>query len=115
MSEQNEIILDPNTITMLTEMEAVFSKFDIDYYLAGAFARDIQFQTKQPDSNFRKTDDVDLAVCISHEDRYNEVMDALVETGSFVRDEKEIIKLHYKLGIEVDLIPFGEMKMKQDM
>lgn len=110
MSEQNEIILDPNIITMLTEMEAVFRQFEIDYYLAGAFARDVQFQTKQPDSNFRKTDDVDLAVCISHEERYNEVMDALEATGSFVRDKKEIIKLHYKLGLEVDLIPFGEIE-----
>lgn len=110
MSEQNEITLDPNINTMLTEMEAVFKQFDIDYYLAGAFARDIQFQTKQPDSNFRKTDDVDLAVCISHEDRYNEVMNALEATGSFVRDKKEIIKLHYKLGLEVDLLPFGEIE-----
>ena len=110
MSEQNEITLDPNVVTMLTEMEAVFSKFDIDYYLAGAFARDIQFQTRQPDSNFRKTDDVDLAICISHEDRYNEAMDALEATGSFVRDKKEIIKLHYRLGLEVDLIPFGEIE-----
>src|ERR1039458_1585921 len=102
MSEQNEIILDPNIFTLLTEMEAVFRKFGIDYYLAGAFARDIQFQTKNSEKFIRKTDDVDLAVCISHEDRYNEVMDALVATGSFVRDEKEIIKLHYRLGVEVD-------------
>lgn len=113
MSEQNEIILDPNIFTLLTEMEAVFRKFGIDYYLAGAFARDIQFQTKQAEKTFRKTDDVDLAVCISHEDRYNEVMDALVATGSFVRDEKEIIKLHYRLGIEADLIPFGEIENKK--
>lgn len=110
MSEQNEIILDPNIISLLTEMETVFSKFGIDYYFAGAFARDIQFQTKQGKSNFRKTDDVDLAVCISHEDRYNEVMEALEATGSFERDKKEIIKLHYRLGIEVDLIPFGEIE-----
>ena len=110
MSEQNEIILDPNILTLLTEMEAVFNKFGIDYYVAGAFARDIQFQTKQPDSNFRKTNDVDLAVCINHEDHYNDVMDALVATNSFVRDEKEIIKLHYRLGIEVDLIPFGAIE-----
>lgn len=110
MSEEKEIILDPNIIVMLTEMEVVFNQFEIDYYLAGAFARDIQFQKKEPNSNFRKTNDVDLAVCISHEDHYNEVMDALVATGSFVRDEKEIIKLYYRLGIEVDLIPFGEIE-----
>jgi len=48
-----------------------------------------------------------LAICISHEDRYNEIMDALVATGSFSRNQKETIKLHYRLGIEVDIIPFG--------
>lgn len=110
MSEEKEIQLDPNAIEMLQEMEVVFSKFGIEYYLAGAFARDVQFQTKNPESFIRKTDDIDLAVCISHEEKYNEVMEALVATGSFTRDEKEIIKLHYRLGKEVDLIPFGEIE-----
>ena len=110
MSDKNEIQLDPNTIEMLHEMETVFKKFDIEYYLAGAFARDIQFQTKNSEIFIRKTDDIDLAVCISHEEKYNEVMEALVATGSFTRDEKEIIKLHYRLGKEVDLIPFGEIE-----
>jgi predicted nucleotidyltransferase len=110
MSDKNEIQLDPNTIEMLHEMETVFKKFDIEYYLAGAFARDVQFQTKNSEIFIRKTDDIDLAVCISHEEKYNEVMEALVATGSFTRDEKEIIKLHYRLGKEVDLIPFGEIE-----
>lgn len=110
MSDQNKITLDPNIFTMLTEMQAVFKKFDIEYYFVGAFARDIQFKTKQSDSNFRKTDDVDLAVCIGNEDQYNGVLAALEATGSFVRDEDIIIKLHYRLGLEVDLIPFGAIE-----
>lgn len=110
MSEEKEIHLDPLAIKMLHEMEVIFGKFGIEYYLAGAFARDVQFQRKNPESFIRKTDDIDLAVCISHEEKYNEVMDELVATGSFTRDEKEIIKLHYRLGKEVDLIPFGKIE-----
>ena len=113
MSDNSRIELDPNVVALLSEMEVVFTKFGIEYYIAGAFARDIQFQTKQPDSNFRKTNDVDLAVCVNHEDRYNELIDSLVATGSFRRDEKEIIKLHYRLGIEVDIIPFGDIEDKK--
>jgi len=103
MSEPIEISLDPNTVQMLHEMETVFSKFGIEYYLAGAFARDVQFNTKNANSFARKTDDVDLAICISHEEKYNEVMEALVATGSFTRDKNEIIKLYYRLGLEVSI------------
>lgn len=110
MSDNNEIKLEPIIISMLTEMQAVFSKFGIDYFLVGAFARDIHFSSQQESLNFRRTNDVDLAVCINHEDRYNEVIDALVSTGLFIRDEKEIIKLYYKEAVEVDLIPFGEIE-----
>ncbi|MDE3181933.1 MAG: nucleotidyl transferase AbiEii/AbiGii toxin family protein [Bacteroidota bacterium] len=94
-------------------MEAVFSQFGIEYYLAGAFARDVQFKTRNSHSFARKTNDIDLAVCISHEDKYNEVMEALVATGSFTRDPDEIIKLYHRSGGEVDLIPFGEIENKE--
>ncbi len=110
MSEEKEIQLSPNVIEMLHEMENVFNKFGVEYYLVGAFARDVQFQTKNPESFIRKTNDIDLAISISNENEYNAIIDALVATSSFTRDEKEIIKLHYKLGIEVDLIPFGEIE-----
>ena len=46
MSEEKEIQLSPNVIEMLHEMENVFNKFGVEYYLVGAFARDVQFQTK---------------------------------------------------------------------
>ena len=110
MSEEKEIQLSPNVIEMLHEMENVFNKFGVEYYLVGAFARDVQFQTKNPESFIRKTNDIDLAISISNEHEYNAIIEALVATSSFTRDEKEIIKLHYKLGIEVDLIPFGEIE-----
>ena len=110
MSDQYEIILDPYILSMLAEIEEVFRRLDIDFYFAGAFARDLQFKSRQPDSNFRKTGDIDFAVCVGSEEKYNEVIEALVATGAFKRDAAEIIKLHHRSGIEVDLIPFGDIE-----
>lgn len=110
MSELQEISLDPITAQILFEIEDVFRSFGVEYYMVGAFARDVQFQTKHPETFGRKTNDIDLAVCISSEDKYNALLEALVATGSFARDKNEIIKLHYKFGNEIDLIPFGEVE-----
>ncbi len=110
MSDYNEIILHPDILKMFSEMEPVFKKFEIEFYLAGAFSRDIQFGLRQSKEKFRKTEDVDLAVFVNHENNYNELMEALVDTGLFERHEKEIIKLTYRSRIEIDLIPFGEIE-----
>jgi predicted nucleotidyltransferase len=110
MSKPLEISLDAITIRMLHEMQAVFRELDIEYYIAGAFARDVQFQTKNSETFARRTNDIDLAVYVSNEVKYNALIEALVATGSFKRDRDEIIKLYYKLGNEVDLIPFGEIE-----
>lgn len=113
MSESIEITLAPNILSILHEMEEVFKQFSIDYYIVGALARDIYIETKKRDKAIRKTNDVDIAVYLNNEEKYNELMEALVATGSFKRDEKEIIKLYHKSGLEVDLIPFGEIENKQ--
>jgi predicted nucleotidyltransferase len=113
MSERSEISLDTVTVQILHAMEVVFRGFDIEYYVVGAFARDVQFLTKNSETFARKTNDIDLAVCVNNEDKYNALIDALVATGSFTRDKDEIIKLHYRLGNEVDLIPFGEIEDKK--
>ncbi len=110
MSEPLEISLDPRTIQMLHELEVVFRKLEVEFYIVGAFARDLQFLAKNPETFARKTDDIDLAVHISHLDKYDELMEALLATGSFTRDKNEIIKLYYRLGMEVDIIPFGEIE-----
>ncbi len=103
-------MLDEITYQMLSEMEEVFKQFEIEYYLVGAFARDVQFQSKNSNTDLRKTNDIDLAVCINDEESYYKVMESLIATGKFKRDTKEVIKLYYHLGREVDLIPFGKIE-----
>ena len=106
----SNLILAPAIAELLADLEAVFSKFGIDFYLVGAVARDINLSANEQLTSNRGTKDVDLAVKISDEGQYNQVKAALVETGIFEAHETEAIKLMYKNNIEVDLLPFGEIE-----
>lgn len=106
----NNPILAPDVAEMLTDLEAVFSKYDIDFYLVGAVARDIHLSVNDQLTSVRGTKDVDLAITIFDEVQYNKVKAELVETGLFEANEKEAIKLIYKNCIEVDLLPFGDIE-----
>ena len=44
MSENNEQLLTPSVLKMLKQLEQEFSKFGIDYFIVGAFARDLHFE-----------------------------------------------------------------------
>lgn len=63
----NNPILAPAIAAMLTDLAVMFSKFDIDFYLVGAVARDIHLSAKYQWSSPRSTKDVDLAITISDE------------------------------------------------
>lgn len=106
----NNPILAPPVAQMLTDLEVVFSKFGIDFYLVGAVARDIHLSTNKQLASARGTKDVDLAIKISDGGQYKQVKAALVETGLFEAHKTEVIKLMYKNSIEVDLLPFGDIE-----
>jgi predicted nucleotidyltransferase len=92
---------------MLKAIEPVLQQFDIDFYVVGAIARDIQLGEF---AHARKTNDVDLAIRVGDEKQFNALKAALVETGDFTAHKTEAIKLFYKKAIEVDLLPFGEIE-----
>lgn len=100
-------ILHPSVAGMLKAMENIFREFGVDFYLVGAAARDIHLSKKEELASMRKTEDIDLAVMIDDEDQFYAIKDALIATGEFSAHETEAIKIFYKGGIEVDLLPFG--------
>ena len=106
----NNPVLEPALAEMITDLQMVFSKFGIDFYLVGAVARDIHLSTVKGLTSTRGTKDVDLAITISDAGQYNQVKAALVETGLFEAHQTEAIKLMYKNSIEVDLLPFGNIE-----
>lgn len=108
----NNPMLLPLVAEMLTEMSTVCAKFGIDFYLVGAIARDIHLFANEELSSKRRTKDVDLAIAISDQGQYNQIKTSLIETGFFESHESETIKLIYKKGIEVDLLPFGAIEQQ---
>ena len=103
-------ILLPQVISLLKAMEPVFRSFGVDYYLAGALARDVHLSAHEKFSAKRRTKDVDIAVLLDAEEKFYQIKEALVRTGDFEERVNKPIKLIYRGETEVDLLPFGEIE-----
>ncbi|PTQ95499.1 putative nucleotidyltransferase [Mucilaginibacter yixingensis] len=95
---------------MIQDLNTIFSEFGIDYYVVGAIARDIHLSADSTAAAKRKTDDVDLAISINDAGQYEALKQKLFATGNFEPHPTEAIKVFYKGGIELDLLPFGEIE-----
>jgi len=91
-------------------LEKVFLQLDIDYYLVGAFAKEVWatiFDLYTP----RITKDIDLALLIPNEAKFEELRQQLLATGKFKAAYKNEIKFTFDNTIEIDLIPFGGLDL----
>jgi len=91
-------------------MGAILAEFEVDFYVVGAIARDYHLSAKEETAALRKTNDVDLAIMLNDAGQFNQIKDALIASGNFTADDSEHIKLYYKKGMEVDLLPFGKIE-----
>jgi predicted nucleotidyltransferase len=101
------MIINEEAAAMLCALEQVLRRFEIDFYIVGAVARDIRMGGF---AHTRKTNDVDIAIRVGDEEEYNALKAALIATGNFTAHDTEAIKLYYKQAIELDLLPFGEIE-----
>ena len=107
-----EPLLHPSISEMLKDMVPVFAALEIDYYVVGAVARDINLSADSNSGALRKTNDVDLAILVNNDVQFKQLKQELEETGHFSQHPAENIKLYYKNAIEVDLLPFGNIEQE---
>lgn len=105
-----KIKIDPEIAEILEAVQKVFATFDIDFYVVGAVARDLQFAANSGLASIRKTNDVDLAIMVADENQFYDIKNALLATGLFTADKSETIRLFYKHATEIDLLPFGTIE-----
>lgn len=103
-------LIEPVVLELLLDIEPVLQQFEIDFYVVGAIARDIQLGGFV---NTRKTKDVDIAIRVGDEAQFSGLKQALIETGNFEAHPSEAIKLFYKTALEIDLLPFGDIEDDQ--
>jgi predicted nucleotidyltransferase len=92
--------------TTFDALERVFRKFDIDFYLIGAFARDLWLNHLELLPERRTTLDVDFCVYVKSHDDFQRLKNHLSEQEGFIADE-EPYRMYSPDKTIIDLIPFG--------
>lgn len=78
-----------------------------NFMLVGAAARDLLLQHRHGIEPLRKTTDVDFAFAVSDWSAYMALTKRLIESGFFKPDERAQHRLRNRIGIVVDILPFG--------
>jgi predicted nucleotidyltransferase len=112
MSSTSRILLNKITdevvIELLRAVIPVLETAGIDYFVVGAFARDIEMLAKgYTDPPSRKTEDIDLAVMVGSLAEYMALKTELAKLPDFEPSEKEPYRFIFKNAYEVDFLPFG--------
>jgi len=97
---------------MLSALERGLKKFDIDFYLVGAVARDVWMSAIHGIPPSRITGDIDFAVFINDKGTYEALKKYLIETEGFHPYKGNAFVLVWNGFIQVDLLPFGEIEGK---
>jgi len=90
-------------------LEEAFAATGTDYYIIGALARDVWYS--RGSKTFRQTKDVDFAVLVGSNDDYNAVKQYLKENKNFVDSKENAFVMHTASGVQVDILPFGEIEI----
>ena len=96
---------------LLHIVEQVFIRCDVDFYLLGAIARDAWYAKGKIES--RATRDVDFAVYISREEKYDLVLEELISNHGFSEIKDEPFRLQTPFASTIDIIPFGEISIDE--
>jgi predicted nucleotidyltransferase len=87
-------------------LERTFRKFNIDFYLIGAFARDLWLNHLEVLPERRTTLDVDFCVYIKSQQDFHALKLYLSQEEKFIADD-EPYRMHAPDQTIIDLIPFG--------
>lgn len=98
---------------MMKALQRAFRKFDVDYIIIGAFARDfwLKYIHQMPESK-RKTKDIDVAIILKTMSQFEELKDYLIKEEDF-RATHNKFRMISKEGIEIDLSPFGDIELEE--
>lgn len=91
-------------------LENAFTALDIDFYILGAVARDtwlVKYGLMSIGTN-----DLDFAVYIASKGQYKLLTQYLCEKHDFKASKENTYKFYSPGGLEVDLLPFGDIEIE---
>ena len=99
--------IDKLDLEILLKVKAIANKLQIDFFIVGAYVRDIILNYIYNIEIYRKTNDIDFGVRVATWEQYIMLMKQL-EKLEFKKDERIIHRYTYK-GMLIDFIPFGDV------
>lgn len=88
----------------------------IDYFVAGAMARDLILYHAFGEKPSRLTRDVDLGIQVNDWNQFSALKIALIQTGQFSGLADQQHRLLYQQGLlPLDLVPFGKIQTSAGM
>lgn len=108
-------ITDEVVISILNDIVPVLNGLCIDFFIVGAFARDIKLLEKgHNDPPKRKTRDIDLAVMVSSHEEYEQLKERIAGLSGYEPHPEEPYRFLYNNAYEIDFLPFGEIANEKD-
>lgn len=99
---------EPWLLDLLDAVSTIATNHAIPFFVVGAMARDVVFELVHNIEAPRRTEDVDLGLRLASWDEFNDLIQALVETGRFTRT-KAHQRLLFDSAIRLDVVPFGDI------
>lgn len=107
LSVRSDRPLDPITVDVLCAVDSAARDLAIDYFVAGAMARDIVLLNVLGFDTLRATRDIDLAVNVSSWDQFDALKARLIDSHGFSTGNGAAQRVYYASVYPVDLVPFG--------
>jgi len=98
--------IDSLFLTTFESLDTAASAVGIPYFIVGATARDMILSMGYGIEISRATADIDLGINVSSWDEFNQLKEALTNTGRF-SEHRARQRLIYDNSIPVDIVPFG--------
>jgi predicted nucleotidyltransferase len=102
--------IDQPALELIATVATVLRDMGISFFLVGARARDIVLKSIFNKDVRRMTSDYDFAICVASWDKYEEIVNCLVQTGAFQRDVHVAHRLHHDRHGWIDFVPFGPIR-----
>ena len=104
--------IDPQTISVIREVDSLAHEMTLAYFLCGAMARDILLKHVHGIETGTATRDVDFGIAVENWTMFEAIKQKLIGTGRFKPADNMHQRLYYHLtpsshGYPIDIIPFG--------
>jgi len=104
--------IDKLDLEILLKVKAITNKLQIDFFIVGAYVRDLILNYIYGIEIYRATNDIDFAVRVATWDEYLMLVEQIEKMG-FRKNEMILHRYTYK-GMIIDFIPFGDISSEND-